>query len=399
MLFAMFSDSGMSVHEAHTAPIRHVLFAGGGTGGHLYPSIAIAEQLRILQPGVPITFLCSDKPLDAEILTQGGWDFESMPARPMLLKPFPNGLMRFWSGWKKSTRATGAYLDGLMRDPDTSAHSIIVVLMGGYVAAPVARSAARRGIHVLMLNLDVVPGKANRLAARWASQIVSAVHCPSPPAFADAEVVGMPIRAHAIADMPRESCCEALGLDPSLRTFLITGASQGAGSLNDLIGAMVSDANTMKAFEGWQILHLCGPARQGDLAATYMKAGITARVIPFLDEMRLAWGAADLALSRAGASSVAEAAANQVPTIFAPYPWHADLHQKHNVEPILNLGGAWLVDDKIEVTQNLTTIGHLITRLLLDPDAIQAVRSALNSAKGDQPARAIAAIALQKKLN
>src|SRR5690606_17293760 len=152
-----------------------------------------------------------------------------------------------------------------------------------------------------------------------------------------------PIRRAALASADAAECRRRLGLDPDRRTLLVTGASQGAESLNRFMATFAE--RRPEALRDWQVIHLAGPRQIGDLRSAYERAGVPAAVFEFLDAMGEAWGAADLALSRAGASSVAEAVANRVPTIFAPYPWHKDQHQKRNAEPLIDAGGAWLVDD------------------------------------------------------
>src|SRR5690606_9915817 len=126
-----------------------------------------------------------------------------------------------------------------------------------------------------------------------------------------------------------------------------------------------------------QVLHLCGSDVDEALQRAYERAGVRAIVHRFLHRIGLAWGAADLALSRAGANSVAEAAANAVPTIFVPYPYHRDLHQRHNAEPLVTLGGAVMVDDRIEPAANMATIGTALQALLHDGNRRDAMRAAL----------------------
>ena len=150
-------------------------------------------------------------------------------------------------------------------------------------------------------------------------------------------------------------------------TLLVTGASQGASSLNALMVAFALKHRDLLSH--WQVLHLAGPRSSpsaAELDAGYARAGVRALVLPFLNEMGLAWGAAELALSRAGANSVAEAEANRVPTVFVPYPYHADLHQEANAKPLVDDGAAVLAYDKLDVTANLESIGRPLEALMAD---------------------------------
>jgi UDP-N-acetylglucosamine--N-acetylmuramyl-(pentapeptide) pyrophosphoryl-undecaprenol N-acetylglucosamine transferase len=156
----------------------------------------------------------------------------------------------------------------------------------------------------------------------------------------------MPIRRRAIATGSPGKCRARLGLDVDRPTLLVTGASQGATSINEFMIALIQC--DPKMFADWQVCHLSGQGADESMRAAYKRAKVRAVVQPFLNEMGLAWGAADLAISRAGASSVAEAAHNAVPTVFLPYPYHEDMHQKHNAQPLVDLGGAFIATDFID---------------------------------------------------
>jgi len=347
-----------------------LVFAGGGTGGHLMPGLAIAERAIRLDPELDIHFICSDKSLDAAILGEEGCVFHPVPARPLVVRR----PVRFLNGWRTSVGRSRRLLRELMVQHDGRVH---VVAMGGYVSAPVAYAASRCGLGLTLVNLDVVPGKANRLTARWATGLVSAVACPGDARFRGVEVVGMPIRELAVASEPVEACRRHFELEPDRPTLLVTGASQGAGSLNDLLAAMCRVEWAREVLQAWQVLHLCGPGREGELESVYGEAGVSAVVVPFCREMGLAWGAVDVCLSRAGASSVAEAQANAVPTVFVPYPWHRDQHQKENARPTVERGGGWLVEDRIEPTENLETIGRRLVELIGDREILDQARENL----------------------
>ena len=358
-----------------------VILAGGGTGGHISPGIAIAERVAELAPDARCVFACSRRAVDREMLSHAGAEFEAIPAEGLSLRPML--LVRFVRAYLAGRRAAARLL--------ARTEAKVVVSLGGYVTGPVAAAARARRIPILLVNLDASPGKANRLVARGATKVLSACATPAMPAFAE-RVVGMPVRRQALAPADRAACAAALGLDPARRTLLVTGASQVATSLNDLVALLLRERRA--AFDGWQVLHLVGRADPAPVEAAYRAAEVPAKVVAFLHEMGLAWGAADLALSRAGANSVAEAVLNRVPTVFAPYPYHADEHQRHNAEPYAREGLAVLAKDAIDASANLASLGAALVGLLADDAAREAMRAALEARPAEDAAREIAREAL-----
>lgn len=364
-----------------------IVLAGGGTGGHIAPGIAIAERLAELAPEMARVFACSTRAVDATMLSHIGADF--VPIEAEGLSPRPLKLVRFVRAFVAG-RATA-------RELLAERGARVVVALGGYVTGPVVAAARAMGVPVLLVNLDATPGKANRWVAKRAARVLTACPTPSMPHFAEREV-GMPIRRAAIASLDVAACRAKLGLEPGLHTLFVTGASQGAASLNDLMRALVRGElmqGDRTAFGGWQVFHLVGNAERAPIEAAYREAGVRAKVVPFLHEMGLAWGAADLALSRAGANSVAEAALNGVPTIFAPYPYHADLHQKWNAKPLADEGAAVLCDDLIEPTRNRATLGKALVELLSDHARRDAMRAQLHARSRGDAALEIARAALE----
>ena len=344
-----------------------IVFAGGGSGGHLSPGLAIAERLITVAPEIGSVFLCSDRKVDAMMLREAGANFVSMPARPPSLRPV--ALLRFVRAWF----AAGAAAERALREHGAR-H---VVSLGGFVSAPVVRRARRMGIPVTLLNLDATPGRANRSVARWASNVWSAVHAKGLPGW-DGSVTGFPVRRSAIAPSDAVRCRVELELDPARHTLLVTGASQGATSLNRFMPHFAEQRASLLA--GWQVLHLAGSMPDAEIAALadrYARAGVKAKVIPFLHRMGLAWGSADVALTRAGANSVAEAALNRVPCLFVPYPHHRDLHQRENARELVEAGAAAIALDAIEPEANMQVMGRLLESLVTDGPARDRMAAAL----------------------
>ena len=374
------------------SPARAYLFGGGGTGGHLFPGLAIAEKVAELEHArsgsTPrILFLSSNRPIDASILSaarigDAPVTFEPTPAAPFVLSP--KGMVKFLGGWgptiRQSRQAIRA-MRGPSKGPDRNVE-VRVIALGGFVAAPVVQAARVERAPITMLNLDAVPGLANRwISKRAATVFTSAV--VSDPIAKDWTPIPPIVRAQAIA--PGEPgapdtmarCRREMGLDPSLRTLLVTGASQGARSINRLMELFIE--RHREALAGWQLLHQTGKDEADRTREMYAKGGIPARVETFIASMGLAWGAADLAVSRAGAGSVGEAWANRVPTILMPYPYHKDQHQRANAAPLEKSGGSLVVQDLIEPEPNLGLAGARLADLLTDASKRDAMRRALAS--------------------
>ncbi len=342
-----------------------IIFAGGGSGGHIIPALAIYEELGA---GRRAVFVCSDRPLDAAILKREGVDFRVVPAKPMAKSV--RGMYRFVRGWGPSVRAGRKLIREAGRD-------VRVVAMGGFVAAPIAQAARAEGVGVTLVNLDAVPGKANRLIAKRAEVLFSAAKVVGPASTLAWRLVPPIVRRSSLTNETAAECRRALGLDPSRSTLLVTGGSQGAVSVNQVVLRAVRERR--EAFVGeWQVIHQTGRGEDAAAHAAYDAAGITSVVRPFFDQMGRAWAAADLAVSRAGAGGVADAWAYRVPTLFLPNPYHRDQHQRHNAARLVEAGAAVIERDLIEAGQNTSAVDRLV-RLLGDERARREMKARLEA--------------------
>jgi UDP-N-acetylglucosamine--N-acetylmuramyl-(pentapeptide) pyrophosphoryl-undecaprenol N-acetylglucosamine transferase len=357
------------------------IFAGGGSGGHIYPGLAIAEELARLAaerggPAPGVLFIISERPLDENILRPTGHRYLRAPAQPLYRSL--KGLARFSLGWNRARRQAKRELAALQ-----SRGPVHIVAMGGFVAGPVVKVARDRRLPVTMVNLDAVPGKANRWIARRAGRILTAAPVPPEHRAGAAEWEAIPpiVRAAARAQRSQGECRAALGLDPSRPVLMVTGGSQGLRSLNDFVTAFAASPNGRRALtEGrWQVLHQTGRNLDGPAAAAYAAAGIDARVVPFSDQMGLWWGAADIAVGTAGAGNVAEAWMNAVPALLLPYPHHRDQHQKFNAAALVAAGGVLLGTDRIDPALNLETNAPALLGLVQDRSRREAMRAALRA--------------------
>jgi UDP-N-acetylglucosamine:LPS N-acetylglucosamine transferase len=353
---------------------RSILFAGGGTGGHIFPALAIAECLRDSDPHIDIQFLCSTRPGDTEMLSAERLGdvpaaFATVPAHPFAFGP--RGLLRFVSTWGSAVRSVRMQIaTARLRTPH-----VTVVAMGGFVAAPATQAARADRCPVVMVNLDATPGRANRWIAGHARRIFTAADT-GPAGWLRVPPI---VRRAARAPGPPEMCRRILGLVPDRPTLLVTGASLGAQSINRFLEAFVGEHAHFLRETGWQVVHQTGKSDIDELRSAYKSARVPSVVEPFFREMGVAWGSADLAISRAGAGSVAEAWCNRVPCIFLPYPFHADHHQKLNARPLVGAGAAILADDLIEPRENARTIGPMVAGLLRDAGARDEMRRGAES--------------------
>ncbi|MCB1282403.1 MAG: UDP-N-acetylglucosamine--N-acetylmuramyl-(pentapeptide) pyrophosphoryl-undecaprenol N-acetylglucosamine transferase, partial [Salinibacterium sp.] len=167
--------------------------------------------------------------------------------------------------------------------------------------------------------------------------------------------------------------------------LLVTGGSLGAKSLNEFVSAFISEHAPAVRDLGWQVLHQAGGDQGASLEAVYNRAGIDAVVVPLLDPMGLAWGAAELAICRAGSGTVAEVAVNGVAAAFMPYPYHRDQHQAHNAEPLVKSGGSLLWDDHADTTVNLASHASSLLRLMEAVDTRESLRASLHGFRSDLP--------------
>jgi UDP-N-acetylglucosamine--N-acetylmuramyl-(pentapeptide) pyrophosphoryl-undecaprenol N-acetylglucosamine transferase len=345
-----------------------IFLAGGGTGGHLYPGIAVAESLRALMPGVNLVFFVTSRELDRVILEPTGFEFIPQPILPLPSVTNVGGLLKFWKSW----RETKDLVRGVLKDRKPAA----VLGLGGYAAGVAVKVAAQRGIPTAVLNPDVIPGKANK----YLLQYVKSVCCQfdltanyvNGSERSKIQVTGCPIRTD-IKNLPRrEDALKRLGLEPMLHTLVVTGASLGARTVNEAALAMLDDVT----LRGWQILHLTGRDHADSVRAGYRDLSVTARIIDFTPAMADVWASADLAISRAGASSCAELTACGVPSILMPYPFHKDQHQRLNAKVLADAGAAVLVDDQKDRRANADKLRPVLQSLLYDLDKRKAMADA-----------------------
>ncbi len=354
-----------------------VVIAGGGTAGHIEPAMAVADALTVAEPDVRITALGTHRGLETRLVPARGYRLELITPVPLPRKPSVD-LLRLPMRVRRAVAETRSVLDDVDAD--------VVVGFGGYVAVPAYLAARRRGVPVVVHEANASAGWANKLGARSASRVLSAVaDCGLPRA----EVVGVPVRS-AITSLDRMAerakARAHFGFAEDARVLLVFGGSQGAQSIN----RAVAPAAAALAAAGISVLHAHGPKNTLDVQ-TPADAEAPYVAVPYLDRMDLAYAAADLAICRSGAMTVAEVSAVGLPAVYVPLPI-GNGEQRLNALPVVNAGGGLLVDDA-DLTPGF--VGGTVAALLSDDSRLAAMTAAAAMAGHRDAAQKVADIALK----
>ena len=364
------------------------VFAGGGTGGHLYPGIALADELRRRYPSSGIRFVGSSRTIEADILSAAGHTGASIPARPFTRKPWrwPAFAVCSLAAYRQSLRI----LEGVKAD--------LVIALGGYAGYWPARAARARGVPVVVLEQNVIPGKANQRIAAWAKSVCvqfkrTADHFPK---GARVYVTGNPVRPE-VERLSRDEGRARYGAPPDAKVLLVTGGSQGASAINELIVAL---ARELAGIENAFIIHQTGKADEMRLRSAYRVVGLPGKVAAFFHDLPWALAAADLVVARAGATSIAEICVRGLPSVLIPFPHATDDHQWANAQELAARQAAVVFrQDAIDRQQFGRTLIDLLkddarlatmgtrARELAVPDALDQVvwvcEEAMGVARGD----------------
>ena len=338
-----------------------VTIACGGTGGHLFPGLAVAEELR--QRGCRVTLMVSPKDVDQRAIASiSGMGIVTLPAVGLSR----GGWIKFMAGFCKSYHQARR-LFALQR-PD------VVLAMGGFTSAPPVMAGRRCGARTFLHESNSVTGRANRWLARWVDgAFVYFSTAASRLRAKRVEVYGMPVRAQFLSALTQGEARAALKLTPSAPLLLIVGGSQGAAKINEL--ALAAVPALKQAVPDLQFMHLTGARDVEKVQAGYDAHNAPALVLSFFDDMGTALAASDVALSRAGASSLAELAARQLPSVLIPYPSSADNHQHFNARAFVQSGAARMLQQE---TATPTQLANEILDLLSDKKR-SAMRQALSA--------------------
>ncbi|KPJ65005.1 hypothetical protein AMJ44_11490 [candidate division WOR-1 bacterium DG_54_3] len=330
-----------------------IAIVSGGTGGHIYPGIALAQEIKGRDPEAAILFLGSEEGLEKDLISGGEYPVKLIKSRALLRKwsykalsaPFVSAI-----GFFQSLRILKAF------SPK------VLISTGGYASLPVVLAARLLGIPVLVHEQNVLPGAVNRLCQKFAKRVF--LSFDQSRAYLRGEVVGNPVRRE-IMEAKREAARNKFNLGPQEKVVLVMGGSQGSKKINEIV---LSSLERLPSHV--KILHIIGN-RDFGWVSRYLegKKIENYRSLPYLHDMADALAAADLVVSRAGATAIAEFLVRGIPMVLIPFPYAAEDHQRLNAEAIAEGGGAVMVKDK---DFNSEKFLELITDSSLDYDRMSS---------------------------
>ncbi len=342
--------------------MKRIIVSGGGTGGHIFPALSIANALKRLMPDVEILFVGAEGKMEMEKVPEAGYQIVGLPVRGLQRKlTFENVkvLINLWKSLRKAKR--------ILKDfkPD------VVVGVGGYASGPIGRVAAKAGVPLILQEQNSYAGVTNKLLSKYACKICVA-YDGMERFFAKNKIVftGNPVRKDLLQiQNKREEGMQFYGLDSMKKTILVTGGSLGAGTLNK---AVKKHLNSIANWDNVQILWQCGSYYYNDLNKE-LREGLPKNVCltAFLKRMDLAYACADVVVARAGAGTISELCLLSKAAILVPSPNVAEDHQTKNAMALVNKGAAIMLRD-VEAEDKL---GDVLTSLLADEAKMDDLRN------------------------
>ena len=334
----------------------NAVIACGGTGGHLFPGLAVAEVLRAR--GHEVLLFISEKEIDT-LAVEGRTEFrfEKLPTIA-LPSPFSPAILAFVRRFNDSlSRCRGIF---------RKFNPQVVLGMGGFTSTAPVIAGRMRGIPTFIHESNAFPGKANRHTARFVRAVLLGFkECAAFFPKARTEFTGTPIRSN-LQRIDRTEALTKLGLRPGTPTLLVMGGSQGAQGINQ---AMIRAMPSLQGM-GLQVIHLSGSRDERLLEDNYRRENIAAHVAAFHHQMEEVYSAADFAIARSGAASLAELAAFALPSLLVPYPYAADDHQTRNAEIFVRANAAVMVKE-VELAGDL--LAPRIRELLGNPETLRTM--------------------------
>lgn len=327
---------------------QKVIIAGGGTGGHIFPAVAIGHALRRMQPGIELLFVGANGKMEMEKVPQEGFRILGLDIagfnRSNMLKNILLPVKLIRSAWKAR---------GIVRDfkPD------VVIGVGGYASFPVLNAAQAKGIPTLIQEQNSFAGKSNKILGKKAKAICVAYEGMQQFFPADRiHLTGNPVR-HMIANSSctQQQGLEFFGLDAAAKVVLVVGGSLGAKSINEAIDKDLEQIIQ----DGTQVIWQTGKPYFEQAKQRAAAFGAQVKVFDFIREMDKAYAAADLVISRAGALAIAELCIVAKPVIFVPYPYAAEDHQTSNAMALVSKQAAMLVKDDKAASELLAALTEL----------------------------------------
>lgn len=334
---------------------NRVVIAGGGTGGHLFPGVAVAEAIQKLDPSVDVTFVGTERGIEARVIPELGYDLELVDV-PML----KGGGAAGWMKGLAQLPLSGMQSMGVFNRLNPA----LVVSVGGYAAGPFTMLSSVRGVPTALMEQNSVPGMTNKLLGKVVDRAFL-TFAASESFFpdVDCEVVGNPIRSNLL-EMADNFDYEAPSEEDDFH-ILIIGGSGGAASFNQSLPTALSGLGRFA--QKVSVRHQCGKGRSGEVDGRYDEFAGQVEVVEFIDDMAAAYEWCDLLICRAGASTIAEVMVLGVPALFVPFPHAADNHQAKNAREIAEAGAGITLGDA-EIGSDRAT--RLISGLIHNPIAL-----------------------------
>jgi UDP-N-acetylglucosamine--N-acetylmuramyl-(pentapeptide) pyrophosphoryl-undecaprenol N-acetylglucosamine transferase len=340
--------------------MSHIVIAAAGTGGHVFPALAVAEELRAR--GHEITWLgTTEQRLEARVVPAAGFELEQISMQGLR----GHGVLRKLTMPLRMMKAIGQCRKVYRRH-----HTALVVSFGGYVCGPAGLAAKAAGIPLLVHEQNAVAGMTNKLLARFAQHVMVGF-AGAQQQLPGAEMVGNPLRADW-ATTPERAAHERIRL-------LVVGGSLGAQALNQAVPQAVQQLAQVAELE---VLHQCGQGRVQEVEQAYADSGVAQlQVVEFIEAMHQAYAEADVVICRAGALTVSELAVVGTPAIFVPLPHAVDDHQTANARELADVGAAVVMPQT--QLQQITPLVELLQQWLTQPRQLEQMRA--QAAKAARP--------------
>ena len=334
-----------------------VIISGGGTGGHLFPGLAIAEEFRKRNKMTEVIFVGTEHGIEAKVIPKEGYPIKFLRAEGMIG-------VSVYKQIKAVAKIALSFLDSYriikLVNPD------IMVGVGGYASGAIMLIAAFMSIPTMILEQNCVPGFTNKLLGKFVNAVCvtyqeSISFFPKEKTF----LTGNPVRMRML-DVSRESGYRFFSLEEDLFTILIFGGSLGARSINTAVVDSLHNLHDMK--DKIQFLHQTGSMDYEDIRNTYRELGFKGIVTPFIYQMGEAYAVSDIVISRAGATTIAELTALGKPAVLVPYPHATGRHQELNARKLSDMGAAKIIIDNELSGESLS----LAIRELYENEAMRA---------------------------
>ncbi|HOW89093.1 MAG TPA: UDP-N-acetylglucosamine--N-acetylmuramyl-(pentapeptide) pyrophosphoryl-undecaprenol N-acetylglucosamine transferase [Elusimicrobiales bacterium] len=355
-----------------------IVIASGGTGGHFYPGLALAEELRAAGGWEPL-FLVRKNDISIGALQERYYPYVETDVVSFPRGPSPLACAAFFRKLASSVLACARIFSDFRPD--------FVFGTGGYVSFPAVAAAALKGVPSMIHDSNAVLGLANRLSGRFASVVALGLPVARNPFASKTELTGTPIRECFSREIPPSAARRHFGLEDGVPVVLVFGGSQGSRAINQAALGAAKELTREGARFG--LLHVTGRRDYAEIAEGYRKAGLDGlprlKVLAYCDEMEMAYAAADLAVCRSGGGTISELSRFRKPSVLVPLPGSPGGHQKANAMVLASAGAAILLEERPEFAEEFSSS---LRKLLSDPAGIDGLKRGWAGLDLPDPARA-----------